>query len=239
MISGSNTNYISLNTPTSYDTATGIGTYTVPGTSITSAYNRYFQYRALNSSWDTVVSPQLTSASLNYTSNASPIAPTNTAPANGAVGVSLSPAITLSTTDADLDKIQYKIQLATDNGFTQNLQTFDQTVSQTGFSGQNATITTTNDSYTSGTTATYTVQTPLSGGTVYYMRSYGVDPSGSNLWGSASTTFSFTTTSPPNAPTFSAPLSGATNVSTTPAITFSSIDNESNKIKIQSPNSKR
>lgn len=188
----SNTNYINLNTPTSFDTAAGIGTYS--STAITSTLNRYFQYRAILSSSDTPVSPQLTSVAWNYTAQLPPNAPTISAPTDGATNVSISPVVTLSSTDTNSDYIQYKLQIATDTGFTQNLQTFDQSVSQTGWSGQNATITTTNDAYTSGSTATYTFQTQLTVNTVYYIRAYGIDPGGTNTWGSASSTVSFSHT---------------------------------------------
>ena len=77
----SNLSYLGSLSPLSYDTATGIGTYT--NTGIASTPNRYFQYRAINSSWDTAVSPQLTSVSINYMSNNSPGTPTITAPTNG------------------------------------------------------------------------------------------------------------------------------------------------------------
>src|SRR3989338_108618 len=133
------------------------------------------------------------STTTSFTTTSPPNAPTFSAPASGATNVSATPAITFATTDNESNKIKYKVQIAKDSGFTVSLQTFDQTVSQTGFSGQNATIATTNDSYTSGTTATYTIQTPLSGGTVYYMRAYGIDPEGTNTWGSVATTRSFRT----------------------------------------------
>jgi hypothetical protein len=184
----SNTNYINDNTPDSFDTATGIGTYS--NTSIPSTLNRYFQYRAINSSWDTAVSPQLTSVSLNYISNTGPGIPTISAPANGATSVSITPVITLSATDAQSDYLRYKIQIATDNAFTQNLQTFDQTVSQTGWSGQNAQTST---AYNSGSTATYTLQANLIYNQLYYIRAYAIDPGGVNTWSTPSTTGTFTT----------------------------------------------
>ncbi len=215
----SNTNYINDNTPDSFDTATGIGTYS--NTSIPSTLNRYFQYRALLSSWDTPVSPQLTSASLTWTTNASPVAPTISAPSNGATQVSLTPAISFAATDPDSDYLRYKLQIATDVSFSQNLQTFDQTASQTGWSGQNAQTST---AYTSGSTATYTLQSALAGATTYYLRAYAVDPAGSNVWGSASSTVSFTTNSSPGAPTISSPANAATNVSLTPTIQLAATD---------------
>ena len=68
--------------------------------------------------------------------------------------VSILPAILLSATDIESNYLRYKIQLATDNAFTLNLQTFDQTVSSNGLERQNAQ---TGTAYNSGSTAIYTV----------------------------------------------------------------------------------
>ena len=64
-------NYLNDAVADSFDTATGIGTYT----SATDKLNQYAQYRAIQTSWDTNVSSQLTSASFNYTNNTSPGSP--------------------------------------------------------------------------------------------------------------------------------------------------------------------
>ncbi len=190
----SSAGYMTDNTPDSFNTTTGEGTYST--TSIASTLNRYFQYRAILSSWDTPVSPQFTSAALNYTSNATPGAPTISAPTDTATNQKFRPVIQLAATDSDSDYLRYKIQIATDTGFTTNLQTFDQTVSQTGWSGQNASSST---AYSSGTTASYTIQSVLSTGATYYVRAYAKDPVGSDTWSSASTTTSFTVVDIPTA----------------------------------------
>lgn len=195
--------YLADNTPDSFNTTTGVGTYST--TSIPSTLNRYFQYRAIMSSWDTAVSPSFTSAVLDYTSNAVPGAPTVSAPTDAATGQKFRPVMTLATTDSDGDYLRYKIQIDTDNGFATNLQTFDQTASQTGWSGQNVSEST---GYSSGTTATYTVQSVLSTGTTYYVRAYAKDPAGSDTWSSASSTTSFTVVDIPTA-------AAATNVEST------------------------
>ena len=129
------------------------------------------------------------SSTISFATNATPNAPTISAPTNGATGVSIIPAIQLAATDLESNYLRYRIQLATNNTFTTGLQTFDETVSQTGWSGQNAQ---TGTAYNSGSTATYTVQTALSSGTVYYIRAYAIDPGGSILWSAASSTISFT-----------------------------------------------
>jgi hypothetical protein len=177
------------------------GYLTTPGGStITSSVgNRYFQYRAVLSSSDEVVSPQLSMVTLDYVDNATPNTPTLDSPADTATNQNLTPILQTTATDDDGDYIRYKIELCEDVGMTSNCQTFDQTSSQTGWSGQNAE---TGTAYTSGTQATYTVQTPLDPGTTYYWRSYAIDPGGSNMFSSTQgTPYSFTTTTAPTAPT--------------------------------------
>ena len=99
-------------------------------------------------------------------------------------------------------------------------------ISQTGWSGQN---TQTSTAYTSGTQATYTIQTSLSSNTTYYWRAYATDPGGSLLWSSAPSPFAFTTTTAPSAPT-TPYAEGATNptgiIDNTPE--FSAIHNDAN-----------
>jgi hypothetical protein len=73
-----------------------------------------------------------------------------------------------------------------------NCQIFDQTLSQTGWTGQNTQSIT---AYNSGSHATYTISTQsrLSKNTVYYWRSYAIDPSGSKTWSGTQTPIKFTT----------------------------------------------
>lgn len=128
---------------------------------------------------------------LSITVNSIPTTPTLSSPANAATGVSVTPALQVTTTDPDSDYLRYKIQLDTVNTFDSgNLQTFDETSSQTGWSGQD---TQTSTAYTSGSTATYTVQSALSYGTTYYWRAAAIDPGGINSFSSYSTSRSFTT----------------------------------------------
>ncbi|MFZ5366521.1 MAG: DUF2341 domain-containing protein [Patescibacteria group bacterium] len=163
------------------------------GSTISSTANRYIQYRAILSTNDTQVSPQLTSVTINYTINNRPNTPSLDSPTNAATNVSLTPALKTTATDTESDYLRYKIQVCTDSGMTQNCQTFDQTSSQTGWSGQN---TQGGTAYTSGTQATYTVQSALSPLTTYYWRSYAIDPGGSNIWSTTqSPVYSFTTAS--------------------------------------------
>ena len=166
--------YLSDNAPDSFDAQNGIGTYSnLPD----STPNFYYQYRAIMNSWDSNVSPQLNAVSVVYGNNLPPTAPVITVPTSGTTGVLLTPSFSFSSTDSD-GYLRYKVQIATDNTFTTNLQTFDQTTSQTGYSGQDTQGST---AYLSSSTATYTMQTVLSPNTVYYIRAYAKDPPGKQL----------------------------------------------------------
>lgn len=132
------------------------------------------------------------SESASFTMNAAQSAPTLDSPPNGATNRILTVSLKTTGTDTDGDYLRYKIELCTNSGMTANCQTFDQTSSQTGWSGQN---TQTSTAYTSGTQATYTIQTPLTISTTYYWRSYSIDPGGTNTWSpTQGAPYSFTTT---------------------------------------------
>lgn len=111
--------------------------------------------------------------------NAAPNTPTRDEPLDGANTGTLTPVLKTTATDPNSDDVQYKIEIATNSTFTTGLQTFNQTASQTGWSGQNSGGGT---RYTSGTQGVYTVQTALTCGTTYYWRSYAIDPLGTNTW---------------------------------------------------------
>lgn len=129
-------------------------------------------------------------------SNLSPNAPTQSAPANGATGVSTTPTFTMSTTDPETDNLGYKVTIYSNSGCSSVVQTNDQASSSTGWSGTNATCTASPTScYTSGTTGTYAAQSALSGGTQYWWKASAKDPDGSNAFTDSSTCNSFTTTS--------------------------------------------
>ncbi len=201
---------------------------TAAGSTITSSTgNRYFQYRTIFTSSDESVSSNLSVVTLDYVQNTAPATPTLDAPTDTATNQILSTVLKTTATDADSDYLRYKIELCTNVGMTTNCQTFDQTVSQTGWSGQN---TQTNTAYTSGTQATYTIQTPLSVSTTYYWRSYAIDPGGLNTWSSTQgTPYSFTTTAAPTAPTVPY-AEGTTNPTAVADLTpeFSAVHNDPN-----------
>lgn len=122
--------------------------------------------------------------------NSAPTTPSLDSPADSATNQSLTPALLTTTTDPNSDYLRYKIQLCENVGMTTNCQTFDQTSSQTGWSGQDAQTST---AYASGTQATYTIQSALANSFIYYWRSYAIDPGGTNTWSSTQTPYSFTT----------------------------------------------
>lgn len=170
------------------------GTYlsNAAGSSIASSLgDRYFQYRTIFHSSDEAVSANLTSVTLDYNANIAPALPTLDSPVNAATAVSRNPVLQTTTTDVNIDYLRYKIQLCTNLAMTTGCQTFDQTSSQTGWSGQN---TETNTAYVSGMQASYTLSTPLNYNSTYYWRSYAIDPNGTNVWTSTQAApFSFTT----------------------------------------------
>ena len=163
----------------------------------------------------------------DYLTGGPPNTPSLDTPTDTATNQSLTPVFKTTATDDGENYLRYKIQVCEDVGMTTGCNTHDQTSSQTGWSGQNTQSST---AYTSGTQATYTLQTPLSASTTYYWRSYAIDPGGSNTWSSTQgTPYSFTTTTIPTAPT-TPYTEGASNPSGVTDITpeFSAIHNDPN-----------
>ncbi|MBI2356477.1 fibronectin type III domain-containing protein, partial [Candidatus Dojkabacteria bacterium] len=200
------------------------------GSTITSSLgNRYMQYRVISTSSDTNVSGSISLVDLDYTINAPPDVPTLDSPIDTSTGIPRLTVLKTTTTDTESNNLKYKIEICENLSMTTNCKTFDQTSSQTGWSGQNAETSTT---YTSGTQATYTLQTPLDAGTTYYWRSYATDPAGSNTWSSTQgTPYSFTTNLSPTIPILNTPLNTATNLSVLPQLRLTSTDVESDYIR--------
>lgn len=142
--------------------------------------------------WDQDDAEGAWSAAANFTmdTNIAPNTPTLDLPTNTATNVAQYPTFKTTATDSHSDNLQYKIQICTNSSMTENCQTYDQTSSQTGWSGQNADGNTT---YTSGTQATFTSSVPLASLSTYYWRTYAIDPTGSNTWSNTQTPYSFTT----------------------------------------------
>jgi len=167
----------------------------------------------------------------SFTTSQVPNTPTLDAPINTSTKNVLTTVFKTTGTDADSDNLKYKIQVCTNLAMTTACQTFDQTSSQTGWTGQDADTGTT---YASGTQATYTVQTDLSAGTTYYWRSYAKDEAGSNTWSSTQgTPYSFTTDYAPTAPTLDSPTNGASEVTLTPVFKTTSTDADGDYIRFK------
>lgn len=126
-------------------------------------------------------------------SNLSPNAPTQNTPANNATSVSITPTFTMTATDPESDNEQYKVTVYANSLCSSVIQTNDQSSSQTGWSGQNATCSVANDCYTSGTTASFVAQSGLTAGTQYWWKASAKDPTGSNTFTDSSTCNTFTT----------------------------------------------
>jgi len=191
--------------------------------------NRYFQYRALFSSWDTTDTASLSAVTVDYNQNSVPATPSLDLPSNAATNQSLTPVLKTTASDADSDYLRYKIQLCTDAGMSVACQTFDQTSSQTGWSGQNTQSST---AYTSGTQSVYTVQTPLAGNTTYYWKSVAIDPGGTNSFSATQgSPFSFTTSAIPGVPSLDLPTNAATNQLLSPVLKTTSTDSNSDYLR--------
>ncbi len=170
------------------------------GSTITSSTGyRFLQYRVVNSLIDYNVTPALSSLTLDYSLKGAPSTPTLDSPADAATNQSLTPQLKTTATDSDSDYIRYKLELCSNVGMTAGCHTYDQTQSQTGWSGQDAETST---AYASGTQATFTVPSgTLSANSTYYWRTYAIDPGGTNTWsGTQGTPRSFSTYQTANPP---------------------------------------
>ena len=203
------------------DLRTSTGYMTTPtGSTISSSLGSpYFQFEAILTSSDNDVSANINSVILDYIANTKPDTPYLDLPVNGATPQPLRPVLKTTTTDINGDNVRYKIELCLNSEMTLTCQIFDQTSSQTGWSGQNADTAT---SYTSGTQATYTLQSDLVDGTTYYWRSYAIDPIGTNTWSDTQAQpYHFTTNSRARSPeasnieNYSAKREGEYNTGTT------------------------
>jgi hypothetical protein len=137
------------------------------------------------------------SAIQSFTTQGAPSAPTLINPIGGVQASGLAPIFTLRTTDPNGDVLQYKIEVCNTSNCSSVLRTIDQTVSQTGWSGQDASGGTAyvgSTTLSSSTIASHSYQAPnLAAGTQYWWRAYAIDPSGSNTWSSASSIATFMT----------------------------------------------
>ena len=130
------------------------------------------------------------------TYNKPPNAPSQDSPANAATGVSVTPTFLMTATDADttVDNLSYKVTIFSNSACTTVVQTNDQAVSATGWTGTNATCTASPTAcYTSGTQGSFLTQTALSASTQYWWKASAKDPDGSGAFTDSSTCNTFTT----------------------------------------------
>lgn len=125
--------------------------------------------------------------------NVAPDLPTAISPTNGATGVASTPTFYMQAIDRDGDALRYKIEIARDVDFTTDVVSYDQNVSDVGWSGQ-----TIGNAYGSGSIGSFTLShsDALSANTTYWWRVYAYDPNGSRAWTEASSVSSFTTAQP-------------------------------------------
>lgn len=150
--------------------------------------------------------------------------------------VSLTPQFQLRSADRTAPGyLRYRIHVCTSSDCSSILRTIDQTVSQTGWSGQDAqtgSAYAASDAVASSTLATHTYQVPaLSYGTQYWWRAYAIDPGGSNLWSASSAVVGFTTISPPAPPVLLNPANGETGVNVAGPFRLRSTDNDSDYLR--------
>ena len=120
-----------------------------------------------------------------------PNVPSLDSPSNETANVQTTLTFKTTAVDADNDFLQYKIILCEDLAMSVNCQTFDQTLSQSGWIGKNANQ---GSAYLSGTQAKYNYLNGLNNEKTYFWKSYAIDPLGINSWSSTqSAPYSFTT----------------------------------------------
>ena len=130
------------------------------------------------------------------TYNKPPNAPSQDSPANSATGVSVTPTFLMTATDADttVDNLSYKVTIYSNSACTTVVQTNDQAVSSTGWTGTDATCTASPTAcYLSGTQGSFLTQTALSASTQYWWKASAKDPDGNGTFTDSSTCNTFTT----------------------------------------------
>ncbi|MBI5005412.1 MAG: hypothetical protein HZC03_02315 [Candidatus Lloydbacteria bacterium] len=134
-------------------------------------------------------------------------APSQNSPANSATGVSITPTFLMTATDPDTvaDNLSYKVTIYSNSGCSSVVQTNDQAVSSTGWTGSDATCAANPTAcYLSGTQGSFLTQTALSNSTQYWWKASAKDPDGNTAFTDSATCNTFTTVSANSAPTLSA-----------------------------------
>lgn len=128
-----------------------------------------------------------------FRANKASNAPSQDSPSNSAIDVSVTPTFLMTATDFSGDKLGYKVTIYSDACSTV-VQTNDQSVSATGWTGTNASCTASPTAcYTSGTQGSFLTQTALSASTQYWWKASTKDPDGNGSFTDSSTCNNFTT----------------------------------------------
>lgn len=148
---------------------------------------------------------------------------TQDSPVSNATGLSLTPNFLMTASDPDASNIAYRVQIYSNSSCTTLVQTHEQAVTSTGWSGTNTSCTAApNSCYTSGTQGNFTVQAgnALTATTDYWWIASAKDPDDVNAYGT-STCRKFTTGTGNSAPVASAVSvdSGAASVTLTEGTT--------------------
>lgn len=129
-----------------------------------------------------------------FSANSAPNAPTQNSPTNGATDVSVTPTFLMTATDPSADKLGYKVTIYSESSCATVVQTNDQSVDATGWTGTDASCTNSPTScYASGTQASFLTQTALSASTQYWWKASAKDPDGNGGFTDSSTCNNFTT----------------------------------------------
>ncbi len=168
-------------------------TYQVPALAAGATY--YWRAYAVSSDGSYTLSNP--TAIRSFLTSAPPAAPTLIRPSAGADAQNSDPVFQLRATDANSDPLRYRIEVCAVSDCTSIVRTIDQTLSQTGWSLQDANAGTayiSAPSLTASSVAVHQYQLPfLTVSTQYWWRAYAIDPGDSNSWSPASTISSFTT----------------------------------------------
>jgi hypothetical protein len=171
-------------------------TYQLPPLSPSTQY--WWRAYAIDPGGTNTSSSAATISTFTTASNAAPATPTLIAPAASATNVAALPLFQLRTTDANADYLQYYIQLYDATACGGSLvATYDQTSSQTNWSGQDAASSTGYigaSSIGGSTIANYqTSGTGLTSSHIYSWRAKAIDSAGTNTFSSLTSCQDFTT----------------------------------------------
>ena len=189
-VSGSNTAYVGSTDPSQSTTAT----YTAQ-----TALTPCTQYHWRGISYDTGTTQTSNPSQIaTFKTSCIPSAPTLFSPGANSNNIPLNPQFTLASTDADGDYLQYRIELCANSTCSSIIGAFDQTLSQSGWSGQNdpdsigyyADAVSAANSTKGFYSLTSVTLTP---NTAYWWRATAKDPAGTNLFSASSPIHQFTT----------------------------------------------